>query len=91
MWSEAFMARNKRFQKKTIYKYQCNLTNEKFKVTKRAPEPDELVSIEGFYQLHPEDDDRPEDVKARARALAEEMSIQQSQMLDEEEEEFAND
>ncbi len=53
----------KRKKKKTIYNYTCTLTGETFTTTKEASNPDELVSVKGYYELHPEDDDRPEAIK----------------------------
>lgn len=53
---------------KKEYKYQCSLTEETFTTTKEAPNPDELVSVEAYYELHPEEDDRPENVKQKLQA-----------------------
>lgn len=50
---------------KKIYTYQCTITEEEFKTTREAPSPDELVSINAYYDLHPEEDDRPESVKKK--------------------------
>ncbi|MCO4793020.1 MAG: hypothetical protein KC493_04870 [Bacteriovoracaceae bacterium] len=55
------MARRKKFQK--IYRYQCSITEEEFKTTKEASNPEELMSIKAWYELHPEEDDRPESIK----------------------------
>jgi len=62
------------------YKYECNLTGEKYTLTKKAENPDDLMSVTAYYQMHPEKDDRPEDIKmkvgfqetAREEAQAEE-------------------
>ncbi len=56
------MAR-KRYVK--TYKYQCTITEKEYKVTSEAPSPDELVSVEAYYQMHPEEDDRPDSVLAK--------------------------
>ena len=53
------MAR-KKFKK--TYKYQCTLTEETFTTTKESKTPDELVSVDAYYELHPEKDDRPEHI-----------------------------
>lgn len=45
---------------KQTYKYECSLTGEEFTTTEKAENPEELVSIQGYYELHPEKDDRPE-------------------------------
>ncbi len=56
------MARKK---EKKIYNYECTLTGEKFKTTREAPNPEELVSVAGFYQLNTDKDDRPLVVKIK--------------------------
>lgn len=50
---------------KRIYRYKCTLTEKEYKVTSEAPRPDELVSVEAYYQMNPEEDDRPESVLAQ--------------------------
>ena len=50
-------------KQKQIYKYQCTLTEEWYKTTREAPHPEDLVSVTGYYELHPEEDDRPEHIK----------------------------
>jgi hypothetical protein len=55
------MARRRK-EKKT-YKYECTLTGEEFVLTEKAENPDDLVSVKAYYELHPEQDDRPADVK----------------------------
>jgi hypothetical protein len=47
------------------YLYECTLTGEKFKTTREAPKPDELVSVAGYYQLNADKDDRPLKVKIK--------------------------
>ena len=54
------MAR-KKFVK--TYNYTCTLTGEKFKTTSEANSPEELVSVNAWYEMNPEKDDRPEVVK----------------------------
>ena len=46
-----------------IYRYKCTITEEEFKTTRQAPSPEELVSVKAYYDLHPEEDDRPENIK----------------------------
>lgn len=53
------MARKK---KKEIFRYDCTLTGETYKTTKKAKNPEELVSVAAYYELHPEKDDRPEHI-----------------------------
>lgn len=52
-----------RKQKKQIFRYDCTITGETFKTTKKAPHPDELICVKAFYELNPEKDDRPEAIK----------------------------
>lgn len=52
----------KKFQK--TYHYECSLTGEEFTTTQKAENPDELISVAGWYEMNPENDDRPEHVKA---------------------------
>ncbi len=49
--------------KREIFRYQCSVTEEEFKTTRRAERPDELISVAAYYELHPEMDDRPENIK----------------------------
>ena len=49
--------------KREIFRYQCSMTGEEFKTTRKAENPDELVSVAAWYELHPEMDDRPENIK----------------------------
>lgn len=56
------MARKK---KKIIYKYNCTITDEEFKTTKEAKTPDDLISISAYYEMNPEMDDRPADIKKK--------------------------
>lgn len=61
----------KRRKEKKTYKYECTLTGESYIVTEKAEHPDELVSVAGYYELHPEMDDRPADIKKKLGALEE--------------------
>lgn len=54
------MARKKNIQ---TYRYKCTITEEEFKTTRKAENPDDLVSVNAYYELHPEKDDRPEHIK----------------------------
>lgn len=55
----------KKKKEKTFYKYQCTLTAEEFITTRQAPNPNELVSVKAYYDLHSDEDDRPALMKAR--------------------------
>lgn len=57
---------------KKIYKYECTITGEVFKTTDEAKHPDELTTVSAYYQLHPEEDDRPIEVKIKLKAKEEE-------------------
>ena len=39
------------------------MTSEVYKTTREAPSPDDLVSVSAYYELNPEEDDRPEKIK----------------------------
>ena len=55
----------KRKKEKKIYKYECSLTGESYKLTEQAKNSDDLVSVKAWYEMNPEHDDRTEDVKKR--------------------------
>ena len=48
-----------RKKEKQFYIYECSVTNRSFKLTQEAPRPDELICVEAYYEMHPEEDDRP--------------------------------
>ncbi len=48
---------------KQIFEYECTMTGEQFKTTRRAPNPDDLISVKAYYDMNPEKDDRPERIK----------------------------
>lgn len=49
--------------------YNCTITNRKFKVYGKAPSPTELVCVPAYYELHPDEDDRPELVKKQVATV----------------------
>jgi hypothetical protein len=55
----------KRHKEKVIYKYDCTITGKSFKRTEKAASPDELISVEAYYQLNADKDDRPAVVKKK--------------------------
>ena len=63
------MSRKKKNKK--LFFYNCTLTEERFKTTKEAPNPDELLSIKAFYEMNPDMDDRPENVRLEIEKLEE--------------------
>lgn len=52
---------------KKIYKYECNVTGEAFKTTAEAPSPGDLTTVSAYYQMNPELDDRPLEIKVKIR------------------------
>lgn len=52
---------------KQIYRYKCTITDEEFKTTRKVNNPDELVSVNAYYDLHPDMDDRPEHIKIEVK------------------------
>ncbi len=55
----------KRRKEKKTYKYECNLTEEKYILTAKAQNPDDLMSITAYYEMNSEEDDRPADIKKK--------------------------
>ena len=49
--------------------YSCTISGRKFKIYGKAPHPDELVCIPAYYELHPDDDDRPELIKKQVATV----------------------
>ena len=73
----------KKYQK--FYKYKCTITEEEFTVTKEAPNPDELTSVTAFYEMHAEEDDRPEHIKIQSKQKLEEDQAQAEEEAQEQE------
>ena len=48
---------------KQIFRYNCTITDEEFKTTRKIDNTDELISVKAFYELNPDKDDRPEHIK----------------------------
>ena len=55
----------KRRKEKKIYKYDCTITGDTYKVTEKCENPDDLISVQAWYEMNTDKDDRPEDVKKR--------------------------
>ena len=55
------MAKKKR-REETFYDYTCTITTETYRTTRKAPNESELTSIPAYYQLHAEEDDRPDTI-----------------------------
>lgn len=54
-----------------IHEYTCTITGEVFKTTREAKSPGELISVKAYYELHPENDDRPEIIRKELQILDE--------------------
>ncbi|MGB0452826.1 MAG: hypothetical protein ACPGJV_03855 [Bacteriovoracaceae bacterium] len=54
------MARKKQVK---IYRYECPITGENYKLQAEAKNPDDLMSIKAYYQMNPDEDDRPDHIK----------------------------
>lgn len=50
-------------KERRFYLYRCAVTEKEYKLTREAPNPDELVSLKAYYEMHPEEDDRPIHIK----------------------------
>mgnify|MGYP003683547781 CR=1 FL=1 len=55
----------KRRKEKKIYKYECSITGDTYKVTEKSESPDDLISVQAWYEMNTDKDDRPEVVKKR--------------------------
>jgi hypothetical protein len=62
---------SKKKRNKKFYFYNCTITDERFKTSEQAPNPDELHSIGAYYEMNPEVDDRPEHIKLEMEKRAE--------------------
>ncbi len=60
------MARRK---SKPIFRYKCTITDEEFKTTRKVENTEDLISVTAYYQLHPENDDRPDNIKKQLGEL----------------------
>ncbi|MCP4913011.1 MAG: hypothetical protein GY909_07820 [Oligoflexia bacterium] len=52
-----------RKKKKQIFRYNCTITDEEFKTTRKVENTDDLISVKAYYEMNPEKDDRPEHIK----------------------------
>lgn len=73
----------KRSRAGRIYKYKCTITEEEFKTTSKSNSPEELISVRAYYEMNPEEDDRPE---AIIKGLGDLPEVSNEEMSDDEEE-----
>lgn len=59
----------KRRREVKTYKYECNLTGEKYTLTKKAENTDDLMSVTAYYDMQPDKDDRPINIKTQLGLL----------------------
>lgn len=57
--------RSKRRREKVTYNYTCSLTGEEYVTTEKAQHPKELLSVKAWYEMNPDQDDRPAVVKKK--------------------------
>ena len=69
----------KRRKEKRTYKYQCTITGKDYIRTTKTDKTDDLVSIDAYYQLNPEKDDRTEVVKKRLGVGEEEETVKEDE------------
>lgn len=55
----------RRRREKITYNYECSLTGEQFVTTAKAPNPKDLLSVKAYYEMNPEEDDRPAVIKKK--------------------------
>jgi len=72
------MARRKR--QPTYYTYECTLTGDTFKTTRKVEKTDDLISVKAYYELNQDKDDRPEVIKKRIEIEAKERAALESLM-----------
>ncbi len=68
----------KRRKEKKFYNYECSLTGQNYRLTEKANEPENLVSVQAYYELNADKDDRPDAIKAQLGVLKSEESKTES-------------
>lgn len=54
------MAKRRRREKaKRFYNYECSLSGDSYRLTEKVENVEELISVNAYYELNPDDDDRP--------------------------------
>lgn len=69
-FNEGIPLRRKR--ERVTYDYECTLTGQTYTRTEKAPNPQDLVSVKGWYEMNPDKDDRPAVIKKKLGLLKEE-------------------
>lgn len=64
----------------TFHYYECSISGERFKRTAKAQDPESLVSVESYYELNEEQDDRPEHIKKKMAEIKAQKEQAQSLM-----------
>jgi hypothetical protein len=62
----------RRKRERVTYDYECTLTGQTYTRTEKAPNPKDLISVKGWYEMNPEKDDRPAVIKKKLGLLKEE-------------------
>lgn len=63
-----------------VYRYECTITGDSYKMTKAAPNPDELMSVKAYYELNPDKDDRPDYIKKEAEVRYEKFKAREAEL-----------
>jgi len=72
----------KRRKEVRTYKYDCTLTGETYVLTQKLDKTDELISVDAYYQLNPEKDDRTLAVKKKLGVGEEKEEVETSKDSD---------
>ena len=59
------MAKRRGKRKIEFFDYECSITGENYRLSREVKNTDDLVSINAYYELNPEEDDRPADIKKK--------------------------
>ncbi len=62
----------RRKRERVTYDYECTLTGQTYTRTEKAPNPKDLLSVKGWYEMNPDKDDRPAVIKKKLGLLKEE-------------------
>ncbi len=73
-------------KKQEVFKQKCTITGKQYLITSKAPNPEELISVAAYYDLNPDKDDRPEDIKsvalAQAQAVADALATEEEMLAE---------